>query len=646
MKVSSKIAQQLPRRVERFIAEHGLLERVESRESRVKSQEGGEGDSRLQTQESRVKSQEGGEGDSRLQTPESRVKSQEGEEGDSRLQTQKSRVKSQEGGEGDSRLQTPDSRLLVVGVSGGTDSICLLHVLLQLRDKLGIDLHVAHLNHQLRGAEADADAEHVSNLARQLGIAATIQKRDVTESRVKSQESRVRGGRDGDSRLSTLDSRLLFDSRSSLEEAAREVRYAFFAEVARATGAGAVAVGHTADDQAETLLMHLIRGTGLLGLRGMEPLSRWRLLDGTQLTVIRPLLEVSRKETEAYCAACDLSTRRDSSNISPKYLRNRIRAELIPVLREYNPRIRESLSRAARTIAADIAHLDGEVAGLWDSVAVAGVRGQGSGEGGLPTDNCQLTTANRPPTTAQDRPDAVALDNRAFSVLSPALQRHLLRSVLERLLGDLRDIELVHIEGLLKVLVRPAGKRLSLPGGLVFHGSYTESLITRAEDAPCPLPSLAGEYKLAIPGETMLPGWRVKATILETLRSGVFGVWSRETLCSGVESPLPLPRDSGLWTLDPRLDKACLDFDLTGAELVVRSRRDGDRFQPLGMGESKKLQDFMVDARIPRFWRDRVPLVCAGGQIIWVVGWRIDHRVRVTDSTRRVLCLEFESFNY
>ncbi|MBT9162738.1 MAG: tRNA(Ile)-lysidine synthase [Dehalococcoidia bacterium] len=381
----------------------------------------------------------------------------------------------------------------MVGVSGGTDSICLLHVLLQLRDKLGIDLHVAHLNHQLRGAEADADAEHVSNLARQLGIAATIQKRDVTESRVKSQESRVRGGRDGDSRLSTLDSRLLFDSRSSIEEAAREVRYAFFAEVARATGAGAVAVGHTADDQAETLLMHLIRGTGLLGLRGMQPLSRWRLLDGAQLTVIRPLLAVSREETEAYCAACDLSTRLDSSNISSKYLRNRIRAELMPVLMEYNPRIRESLSRAACTIAADIAHLDEEVARLWDSVAV-----------------------ERHFDSAQDRHDAVALDNRAFSALSPALRRHLLRSILGRLLGDLRDIELVHIEGLLNVLVRPAGKRLSLPGDLVFHGSYTESLITRSKDAPCPLPPLTGEHHLAIPGETMLPGWRVRARVIES----------------------------------------------------------------------------------------------------------------------------------
>jgi tRNA(Ile)-lysidine synthase len=539
----SRIAKELPRRVERFIAEYGLL--VGSRQPAVGSQGWlGGGLSTI-----------------------------------------------------DYRPLTDDYRPLVVAVSGGADSVCLLHVLLQLRDKLGLDLHVAHLNHGLRGAEADADAEHVSHLARKLGIAATIEARDVKAYQAAS--------------------------RTSLEEAAREVRYAFFAEVAQAVGAGAVAVGHTADDQAETLLMHLIRGTGLLGLRGMQPLSRWRLpllprvapdtvqgssgqLDGTRLTVIRPFLEISREETEAYCAACDLPTRMDSSNISSKYLRNRIRAELMPLLSEYNPRIRESLSRAARTVAADIAHLDEEVAGLWDSVVV-------------------------------ERSDGVALGNGEFSSLSPALKRHLLRSVLGRLLGDLRGIELVHIEDLVKIMARPAGKRLSLPGGLVFHGGYAESLITRAEDIPCPLPLLEGEHNLAIPGETILSGWRVKAKVIEEEwpigAAGYFHASRAEDF----------RRDTAVGSSDtcPTSYEAYLDFDLTGTQLVIRSRRDGDRFQPLGMGESKKLQDFMVDARIPRAWRDRVPLICAGERIIWVVGWRIDHRVRVTDSTRRVLHLEF-----
>jgi tRNA(Ile)-lysidine synthase len=505
VKVQRKIQKQLPRRVERFIAEHGLL--VGSRQSAVGRGGVGEG----------------------------------------------------------------DYRPLVVGVSGGTDSVCLLHILLQLRDKLNLDLHVAHLNHQLRGAEADVDAEYVSDLARKLGIAATIEKRDV-----KAYQSA---------------------NRFSLEEAAREARYAFFAEVAQATGAGAVAVGHTADDHAETILMHLIRGTGLLGLQGMKALSWWRLaspagrLNGAQLAVIRPLLEIRREEIEAYCAACDLSTRLDSSNFSSQYLRSRIRAELMPLLREYNPRIRESLQRIARTVAADIAHLDEEVESLWGSIVVG-------------------------------RLDGAALDNKDFARLSPAHRRHLLRSVLRRLLGDLRGIELVHIEALLKVMVRPAGKKLSLPGGLVFHGGYAESLITREEDTLCPLPPLTGEQRLAIPGETMLSGWQIKAKAIEN------DLWPTDAACHEAHPGT--------------LFGACLDFDLTGAELVVRSRRDGDRFQPLGMGKSKKLQDFMVDARIPRAWRDRVPLVCTGERIIWVVGWRIDHRVRITDSTRRALRLEFE----
>ncbi len=448
---------------------------------------------------------------------------------------------------------------LMVGVSGGADSVCLLHVFFQLRDELDLDLHVVHLNHQLRGAESDADAEYVSHLAQKLGIAATIQKRDVR--------------------------RYQDEKRCSLEEAAREVRYAFFAEVAQSIGAGAVAVGHTADDQAETILIHLIRGTGLSGLRGMQPLSRWRLFEGSQLTVIRPLLEISREETEAYCAAYDLSPRTDSSNVSSKYLRNRIRFELMPQLLEYNPNIREGLSRAARMIVVDMAHIDEEVVQLWGSVV-------------------------------EELPHGISLNNKAFSALSPALQRHLLRSVLERLLGSLRDVESIHIENVVKVLSKPAGKRLSMPYGLTFYGDYDESLITEDEGAPCPLPPLGDVHKLAIPGETVFSAWQVRAEVIENRFDSI----------------------------DAAGYQACLDFNLAGADLIVRSRRDGDRFQPLGMSEAKKLQDFMGDAKIPRAWRDRVPLVCSGDRILWVVGWRIDHRVRVTDLTERILRLEFENW--
>ncbi|MDD5093967.1 MAG: tRNA lysidine(34) synthetase TilS [Dehalococcoidia bacterium] len=447
---------------------------------------------------------------------------------------------------------------LVVGVSGGADSVCLLHILAQLQDELGLNLHVAHLNHRLRGEESDGDARYVAELAQKLALSVIIEERDVSSYQV--------------------------EKRISLEEAAREVRYAFFSRVAKSVGADAVAVGHTADDQAETILMHLIRGTGMAGLRGMQPLFR-RHLPGGSLRVIRPLLEVTRQQTEAYCSQCNLSPRIDSSNLSPKYLRNRIRSELMPILQGYNSNIRENLTRTARIVVADMDQIDATVSQLWESVA-------------------------------SERPDGIALDNKAFAGLSLSLKRYLLRSVLEKLLGELRDIEEVHIESLLEAMEHPAGKKLFLPEGLLFWGDYTQSLITTEEEAPCPLPKFEGEHKLAVPGELLISGWGVKAQIRD---------W-----------------DSGCRVQESGVYRAVFDFDLTGADLTIRSRREGDRFQPLGMQESKKLQDFMTDAKIPRAWRDRVPLLCSWGQILWVVGWRIDDRAKVTPSTRRVLEIEFE----
>jgi len=446
---------------------------------------------------------------------------------------------------------------LVVGISGGPDSVCLLHVLHGLSQTLKIKLHVAHLNHLLRGIESDADADYVSSLARELRIPATIERHDV-----KAYQK---------------------NHRLTLEEAAREVRYAFFGDVARTIGTNTVAVGHTADDQVETILMHLIRGSGLAGLRGMPPLGTWHLPGGIELRIARPLLEVSRAETEAYCAEHGLAPRSDSSNLMPDQLRNRVRSQLIPLLREYNPDIKEALLRTACAAAADMDYIEGEVAGLWGTVA-------------------------------RQHAEEIVIDKDRFSHLHPALKRHLTRSAFQRLLGDLQDIESVHIESLLEGMAKPAGKRLSLPRGLTFQGDYSHGLITSKEAIACPLPPLVGEHRLNIPGETVFCGWKVTANILN-------------------QRP-PESRENEL--------KSCLDLNRTGKELTVRGRRRGERFQPLGMESPKKLQDFMVDARIPHAWRDNVPLVCSPQHILWVVGWRTDHRARVTPQTKRVLCLEFE----
>ncbi len=445
---------------------------------------------------------------------------------------------------------------LLVAVSGGQDSVCLLHILVKLQEELDIGLHVAHLNHQLRGAESEADARYVSDLAHRLGIPATIEQRDVKAYQAQR--------------------------RISLEEAAREVRYTFLSQAAKSIGATRVAVGHTADDHIETILMHLIRGSGTRGLRGLQPSSRWQS-SGNSLTIIRPLLPVSREETADYCHRHQLMPRTDASNLSLSPLRNRIRHQLLPLLRSYNPQVAEALLRTARIAGDDLAFLDEEGTRLWSEIA-------------------------------QRQENTIILDKERFLELPSALKRHLLRMSIEKLLGNLKDIETRHIEEIMDALTKPAGKRISLPGGLNFSIEYNQYLLGPDPAALSPFPSLEGEFSLTLPGETLLPDWRVEATII-----------NREQMTE---------KDADF--------TAYFDLDKTGDKLVVRPRQPGDRFQPLGMSQPKKLGEFMIDTKIPHAWRQRIPIVCSPQHILWVVGWRIDDRVKVTENTKRILCLKFE----
>jgi tRNA(Ile)-lysidine synthase len=444
---------------------------------------------------------------------------------------------------------------LVVAVSGGADSVCLLHILFKLQNELKLKLHIAHLNHQLRGADSDADADYVAELSRKLGIPATIEKRDV-----KGYQKR---------------------KRLSLEEAAREVRYRFLAEVARAIGAKQAAAGHTRDDQIETILMHLIRGSGTRGLRGLQPATLWRSGDES-LIIVRPLLEISHRETEDYCRQHQLMPRLDASNLSLSPLRNRIRQQLLPLLESYNPAIAEALLRTGCIAGDDIDFLDEQIARLWDEVV-------------------------------RQEEKSLILDKKGFDQLPPALKRYLLRASVERLLGSAKDIEMRHIEEMMSLATKPAGKRLSLPGGLTFSVEYNRYLLTPDLAALSPLPPLKGEFKLKIPGETLLPGWRVEANIVE--------------------------RGD---TTEKDNFTAYLDLAKSGDRLMVRARKRGDSFQPLGLPQPKKLGEFMIDAKIPQAWRGRIPIVCSEEQILWVVGWRLDERAKVNRDTKQVLRLEFK----
>ena len=445
---------------------------------------------------------------------------------------------------------------LLVAVSGGPDSVCMLHILLGLKKELGIDLHVAHLDHQLRGSESGADSQYVAGLAQSLGLPCTIGHRDVKQYHA--------------------------THHVTLEEAAREVRYAYLAEVARSIGVESVAVGHTADDHVETILMHLIRGSGTGGLQGLKPVGRWRNSEGS-IEIVRPLLQINRQETVAYCEKHNLSPRIDASNLSLDASRNRVRHKLLPLLESYNPKVAEALLRNARIAGYDMDYISGEVALVREMLV-------------------------------EERENCVVIDREGFLIMHPALKRHLLRDCIDTLLGNLVDIEERHIEDIIGTSVKPAGRRIDLPDGLTFAVEYDRYLLGFDPAALSPYPALEDEYKLNVPGVTELPGWTVEAV---------------------VEESLDVAQDAGGFT-------AGFDLEKTGSGLTVRHYKPGERFRPLGMEQLKKVGEFMIDARIPRAWRRNVPLVCSPDQVIWVVGQRIDERVKITADTKQVLHIEFK----
>jgi tRNA(Ile)-lysidine synthase len=449
----------------------------------------------------------------------------------------------------------------LLAVSGGPDSTALLLALAHLSASgaLKLDLWLAHFDHGLRRrAEREAEKAFLSGLAARLGLPFLFGQGDV---RAHARQHRL-----------------------SVEEAARELRYRFLAEQAEKAAINVVATGHTADDQAETVLMHLVRGSGLTGLAGMRPSSSWPFLGRDDLLLVRPLLEVSRAETERYCQEEGLSPCLDVTNLLLGPLRNRVRHQLLPLLRRYNPKIEAALLRLAAATARDLAYLEETAGAFWDDLAI------------------------------EDK-GSVAFRRSELAALSPAIRSRLLQAACQQLLADTRQIEAVHIHSMVEALAKPAASRLSLPGGLAFAVDAEFVRLSLGREAAArvrPIP----ETPLAVPGRTTVAGWLIEAETLPGRR---------------VEAGA-----------DPY--EAFLDYQAISDQLTVRSRRRGDRFRPLGLGGEKKLQDYLVDAKVPRDERDGVPLVCASWGIAWVVGQRIDERARVRKGTRTVLHLKLRRY--
>lgn len=467
----------------------------------------------------------------------------------------------------------PDQGSVVVAVSGGADSICLLHILKQLcapdGDFPNVSLHIAHLDHQMRGEASQADAQFVADLAAQWALDCTVEHEDVPA--------------------------LARQARRSLEEAARRARYRFLRQVAQKIGAASIAVAHHADDQVETLVMHWLRGSGLAGLSGMRPREH---------DIIRPLLSVSRAAILDYCAYYGLSFREDASNQDRRFLRNRIRHDLLPVLEQYNGHLRATLLRNAEVLAEEDRYIESQVDACWSEVI------------------CREEAARMEGSVS------------AYRSLPIALRRRLTRRLGLRLSGGEVSLELRHCEAVDALLFRLAGSgRLHLPGNLSVQRVYDRFLFDALESSARRsrlgiVPAEPGSrVPLPIPGEARLPGsrWLVRAAVLN----------HQTTFPPGYERG-----DAKRGYLD-------LDAAQGYLPLSLRARRPGDRFRTLGLKTEKKLQDVLVNAKIPQAERDQLPLVCgADDTILWVGGYQIADQVKLTPETRRVLMLELEALSH
>ena len=457
-----------------------------------------------------------------------------------------------------------DCLTLVVGVSDGPDSLALLHVLTRIFPSER--LVVGHVEHGLRET-AVSDAILVENRATQWGVACTVKHVDVSEIAAKNSWS--------------------------LEEAGRNVRYRFFAELAARVGATAVAVAHHADDQAETVLLHLLRGSGLVGLRGMLPIAP--MLGAMDVRLIRPLLHIQRTEILDYCKKHDIQPIQDASNADTTFLRNRIRHDLLPQLREYNPQIKRNLQQLADVVAADEDVLANMSANKWPKLVVH----QGNGW--------------------------VQLKRGMFVTLPKSLQRRLLRRAVQLLLPDLRDMTFASIEKARLLAAQPAtGAWIPLPRGVIFAVGY-DLLTIKLNLTAVPLnyPQLKHTISLplTIPGSVALgDGWELQAEVVQ--RTGLGKIETNQDV----------------W-------QAFVDVGDLSA-LQIRRRLPGERFQPLGMaGSSAKLKDVMINRKLAIVARESWPLVCSENHLIWFVGHQIDERVRVTAVSKEVVrlrCLRIE----
>lgn len=434
--------------------------------------------------------------------------------------------------------------VVLVGLSGGPDSVCLLQLLHGIQEKLALTLHAVYVNHNLRPDEVPAEISFCEKTCRELKVNFVLKSIDVA----------------GQQRQHGL----------SRQEAGRDLRYKAFDEAAAEIGASKIALAHNADDQAETIFMRLIRGSGPKGLGGIPP-KRGK--------IIRPLIETERSLIEQFLVNEHRSYVIDSSNLKQDYLRNRFRLSVMPELKKINPNLLHTIGTTAAILQEEERYLE------------------------------IIVTRTLMKLISRKTPHRIELFLSPLERLETVILRRVLRRAIDGTEG-LRGIGFLHIEDIIHLLKngRP-GDRIYLPKGMRVIREYAILTITSEE------PVRIADYLLRPEDEIAIVG---------------AGVVIRASL----EDAQGVPEDLGDGKSSVLLDAGKMTFPLT-----IRARKCGDFFYPHGFGKRKKLQDYLVDVKVPRDEREQIPVLLSGSDIIWIAGYRSDERFRPSADTKKYLRL-------
>ncbi|MDP8217302.1 MAG: tRNA lysidine(34) synthetase TilS [Candidatus Theseobacter exili] len=464
---------------------------------------------------------------------------------------------------------------VLLSVSGGPDSIAMMYLLKEISQALDLKLVVAHLNHQLRGQEADGDALFVVEQGKQLGIKVITDETDVKK--------------------------LAEKNRLSIEEAGRKARYLFLEKTAIKENIKIIATGHTRDDLAETIIMRLLRGCGTIGLLGIPPVR-----SQNKLTIIRPLIELTRKDIMNYLDNHKIPYRVDTSNLDNRFLRNRIRNDLLPFLEnDFNPKAREVLINLSKI-------LDSE------------------------TDFFEQTLQPIYKQMVEKRQRHYTLNISEFKAIHEALQRSILRRMIMDTKGNLLGITYNHIEDLMDLIfLKPSGRQIHLPDDITAVKEYNLILLSRGEYSK---PVVEGG-PVEIPGTTKFDIPRMEV-ITEILTTETIEISKLAKHAGKLSRTWNDPNHNGISEFEE-----FFDADRIGEIIFFRSRSKGDRFTPIGFEGSKKIKDILIDEKISPRFRETIPILTTANEIAWIVGYRISEYFKILETSKRVLRIKVRFFH-